>query len=597
VAELIAIGKGTQRQSRRELREGERLLLGRAPRNGWSIPWDRLISREHANVELVGGALEVSQLETARNPIFFDGQPCTSFTVEPESAFRIGETTFHFRTDATGVKNDPLFTEHVFEESSAISPFANPTNCLQTLCKMPGIIAKARTSEQLAEQVVELLLDSLRGSLAAAVMEFDSAGDGQSIGEPSLLRWSSRGDEVDRFKPSRKLMKRAFERSQSVVHLWMEGQDPDSHFTMDGDLDWAFCTPIPVDSTQRWCLYVSGRRRFGGIREVRSPDDLIGELRLAELVAQFIGAVRRVRSLEQQQTEMRQFFSPAVIEQLTNTGTTDSLEPRMGPASVLFCDVRGFSRKVEESGANLKQLLAQVSEALTAMTRSILKYEGVIADFQGDAALAFWGWPSHSPEAALLSCRAALQIASLFERAEHDLKSPLHGFRVGLGLTFGEAIAGRIGSDEQIKVGVFGTVVNLAARLQDLTKQLGVPILVDAGVVQEVGKTLPETEGSFRRLARLRPAGMNTSTEIYALTPAESAVRGLSSELLAAYDHAIDAVIAGNWTGARDLLESLPDDDGPSCFIRSLLASADYQPPDDWDGALSMAGKGEVRLR
>ncbi|MEM6798056.1 MAG: adenylate/guanylate cyclase domain-containing protein [Planctomycetota bacterium] len=598
MAELIAVGKGSQRQSRKEIHEGETLLVGRAPRNGWGIPWDRLISREHAEVELVDGALAVRELETARNPIFHEGEPRKSFTLEPETAFRIGDTTFHFRTERTKRAGDSIITEHLFDSSPGASPFSNPIGCLAALCKMPELIGQTSTNEELAEKAVELLLDSLRGSLAAAVMQFDGVG-AESPGEPRLIRWSSRSDAVARFRPSRRLIKRAFEQAQSVVHLWLDDddQEADSNFTMNDDLDWAFCTPIAVDANQRWCLYVSGKRRFAGIREVRSPEDLIGELRLAELMGQFISAVRRVRSLEQTQTEMRQFFSPAVVETLTGSTAADSLEPRMGPVSVLFCDVRGFSRKVEESSENLADLLAQVSEALSVMTRSILKYEGVIADFQGDATLGFWGWPSRTPEAALLACRAALRIHALFHHAQSLPHSPLQGFQIGIGVTFGQAIAGRIGSHEQIKVGVFGPVVNLASRLQDLTKQVGAPILVDAGVVEEVGATLPADEGVFRRLARLRPPGMNTSTDVYSLAPHASSSRSLSHEQLQDYDRAVDAVIAGDWPAASDLLGRLPETDGPAGFLRSLLASVNHTPPQEWDGALSMAGKGEVRLR
>lgn len=598
MAELIAIGKGGKRQSRQEIQEGESLLIGRAPRNGWGIPWDRLISREHANVSYEAGELVVQQLETARNPILLQGTPTQSFRVGPEEQFRIGDTMFLLRMETTQRAGESLVGEHVFENQPTESPFTNPITCLQALCKMPDLISQASTNEEFAEQAVELLLESLRGCVAAAVMQFD--GDDTEVErDPTVLRWSTRGDEMMRFKPSRRLIRRAFDQQQSVVHLWVDDesqqQQVDDNFTMSDDLDWAFCTPIPVDATQKWCLYASGKRRFAGMREVHSPRDLIGELRLAELMAQFIGAVRKVRSLEHQQTEMRQFFSPAVIETLSGTHAAESMEPQEGPVAVLFCDVRGFSRKVEESRDNLPALLTQVSEALTAMTRSILKYEGVIADFQGDAALGFWGWPSHTPDAALMACRAALRINKIFAHAAEDPKSPLHGFRVGIGVTYGEAIAGRIGSEEQIKVGVFGPVVNLASRLQDLTKQLGVPILVDGGVVAEVSNTLSAERACFRRLARLRPAGVDMPADVYSLVPSETTAEALCDEDGQRYEEAVSAVISGDWAQATELLQAIQADDPPKQFLLALIQDAVV--PADWDGALSMAGKGELKLR
>jgi adenylate cyclase len=126
-------------------------------------------------------------------------------------------------------------------------------------------------------------------------------------------------------------MRRAFDEQRSVVHMWADdGQTSQPQFTMSSDLDWAFCTPIPSAGRDRWCLYLSGRRQFTGIKDIASPNDLLGELRLAELMAQFIGAVRQVRVLEHQHSEMRQFFSPAVVETLIGDHSAAELEPRAG---------------------------------------------------------------------------------------------------------------------------------------------------------------------------------------------------------------------------------------------------------------------------
>lgn len=607
MAELIAVGKEPQNQIRLALDLGETTLIGRAPRNGWSVPWDRLISREHARVCFSDGMLQVEELSTARNPILLDGVPTKAFTLQPDEVFRIGDTTFYFRAELTVAGNDSLVAEHVFGHDLGDAPFANPLSCLEALCKMPKLIARASTDDELAEQVVELLLDSLRGSLAAAVMQFDSSAETADETEPQLIRWNSRGEEVQRFRPSRRLIRRALDESKSVVHLWMEEGEADSNFTMNDDLDWAFCTPIPVDEHQQWCLYVSGRRRFAGMREVRSPQDLMAELKLAELMAQFIGAVRRVRSLEQHQTEMRQFFSPAVVETLANDPTGECLEPRLGPVSVLFCDVRGFSRKVEDSHSHLHDLLDQVSLALSVMTRSILKYEGVIADFQGDAALGFWGWPSQSPEASLLACRAALLIHNTFREANENEEGPLQGFHVGIGVGHGEAITGRIGAEEQIKVGVFGPVVNLASRLQDLTKLVGVPLLIDSAAAEMVRETMQIEEGQCRAIAKLLPAGLVTPVDVYTIIPASfpsGTAPGdgstclspgiLNDELLAAHQEAVDAFTAGDWQLAHALLGGLPAIDKPATFLRTIIDEFGGEAPVGWRGYLKTTKFGTI---
>jgi adenylate cyclase len=289
--------------------------------------------------------------------------------------------------------------------------------------------------------------------------------------------------------------------------------------------------------------------------------------------------------LEHVQSEMRQFFSPAVVETLTGDQCDSLLAPRRGPVSVLFCDVRGFSKKVEESSDDLHALLDRVREALSVMTRAIMKYEGVIADFQGDAALAFWGWPTTNTEAAVLACRTALAIHNTFAAAQHDPQHPLFGFRVGVGIGLGDAIAGRIGSNEQIKVGVFGPVVNLASRLQDLTKVIGTPILIDGATATAIADALPEGDAVCRRIARVRPPGVDAAVDLHMLASAQGD-RRLSAAELKSFDRAARAVEAGDWAEAQRLLKQLPADDGPANFLRMTLSEFGSAPPASWDGVL-----------
>ncbi len=595
MAELIAVGKDEKQQWWQSIPEGEDVLLGRAPRTGWSVPWDRLISREHAYVRLVDDQLEVRELDTARNPIFYEGEQRKQFLVAPDCEFRIGETTFRFELHKPAPSHRPTVVEHTLAREHVSAPmFKNASSCLEALCKMPKLIQQARTDTDFASQIVDLLLESLGGAVAVSVMQYDGA-DGTEVQDPLLMRWNSREEAVSRFRPSRRLVNRAFDKKQSVIHLWTESEANDNQYTMSDDLDWAFCTPIPTNSDERWCLYVSGKRTFSGIQDVESPDDLMGELRLAELMAHFLGAIRTLRSLEHQHSSMKQFFSPAVVETLVSKEAELALQPREGPVSVLFCDIRGFSRKVEQSRDELPLLLERVSDALSVMTSSILKYEGVIADFQGDAALGFWGWPAQMDDSAVQACRAALAIQAAFREAQEDPDNPLHGFQIGIGVGHGNAVAGRIGSQDQIKVGVFGPVVNLASRMQDLTKAMGVPILIDEETAAVVCKALGAEEAYCRRVACLRPAGVQASVNTFALIPTDDEELALTGEQLRAHQAIVDAVIGNDWGKAKELLMEMPLTDGPSNFLRNAMADLG-EAPADWDGAINLQDKSGCQM-
>ncbi len=266
--------------------------------------------------------------------------------------------------------------------------------------------------------------------------------------------------------------------------------------------------------------------------------------------------------------------------------------------TVLFCDLRGFSRKLEEGADHLLEVLNRVSAALGLMTQNILSNRGAIADFLGDAAMGFWGWPLEQPGKVEYACRAALGIREAFEEVGRDPDHPLYGFRVGIGIASGRAVAGGIGTPEQAKVTVFGPVVNLASRLQDMTKLLRVPILIDEPTADAVREHLPRDVGRVRRLAKVRPYGMDTPLVVTELIPpaappgADATEGALADEDLAAYDSALDAFLVGDWTAAYKDLHRVPPDDRGKDVLTEFILTNNRTPPPGWDGVIPLGSKG-----
>jgi adenylate cyclase len=275
------------------------------------------------------------------------------------------------------------------------------------------------------------------------------------------------------------------------------------------------------ESTSGWCLYVSGRFSGHGPDKFGQADgmDLRAEVKFTELVAALLRSLREVRLLQCRQAMLGQFFSPAVLGALANEDAASLLVPRETQVSVLFCDLRGFSRESERSQTNLLGLPERVSKALGAMTRYILDQEGVIADFQGDAALGFWGWPIQQPDTILRVCKAALAIRMQFDTAGNQDGVPVAGFRAGIGIATGTAVAGKIGTQDQAKVGAFGPVVNLGSRLEGMTKFLHAAILMDEATDQLARQQLPPGVGRLRRVARVKPYGLAKPLTVTELLP------------------------------------------------------------------------------
>ena len=312
-----------------------------------------------------------------------------------------------------------------------------------------------------------MLLDAIPSAEAVAVAHFDKTrlpkteASINSFPKPLTLRVETRKNIKNRFRPSRKILLRALRSESSVIHIW-DPEEGAGGATVSEGLGWAFCSPMVGESSQGWCLYVSGKGTTdGGL--VVTFEDMAGDLRFTELVAQFIASIRNIRLLQEQKTQLSSFFSPKVIEGLTGQDGCNTLAPAEKNISVLFCDVRGFSKKSEKLQDDLLSLLRSVSAALNVMAKGILQRDGAIADFQGDAALGFWGWPVELEEGPVPACKAALEIFTHFYNEIAVPGSLLEGFSVGLGVAHGRALAGQIGTDQQAKVGVFGPVVNQGA--------------------------------------------------------------------------------------------------------------------------------------
>jgi adenylate cyclase len=255
--------------------------------------------------------------------------------------------------------------------------------------------------------------------------------------------------------------------------------------------------------------------------------------------------------------------------------------------TVLFCDLRGFTRSAEEA-PDMAAFCERVSEALNVMAEHIVQQEGVIGDFQGDAAMGFWGWPEESEDQVARAAAAALGIFKKFQHFSRQRGHALADFHCGIGIAHGPGIAGRLGAYIQFKVGVFGPTVNRAARLESLTKTVGSPILLDENAARKLAGQ-PKTKLRLRRVARVMPYGIPQALMVSELLPPAHEPGALLDRDMLDYEAALDNFMAGRWDFALGLLERLPHDK-PGQFLREHIL-AHKKPGAGWNGAIVMDRK------
>ncbi|MGD9854532.1 MAG: adenylate/guanylate cyclase domain-containing protein [Planctomycetaceae bacterium] len=596
--ELIAEGSDPRQRCRFVLPPGKASLLGRDATADLTVPWESHLSRVHLELIPDGTYVAMSPRKGARNPVFVDGQAIDSCRLRPGQCFVVGNTTFLI-ADVSVSEDSPgesLLEEVTFARGQLRQVrFEDADRRIDVLSHLPEVIWGAGSESERNSRLVALMLTGIRTADAAALVRVDPEGTVR------VIHWERRKETAGSFRPSSRLVTEALlRRQQTVLHTWESDHAGDSLFTATADFDWAFCTFVNEDHQGPWGLYVAGRSEPQSLADRVSgslgPPVLQADVKFAELVAEIISAVERVNRVEGDLSVMRQFLSPPILSALDQQGrfaglNSDLLEPRECDVTVLFCDLRGFSHRAEEAGDDLLGLLDRVSKALEVMSSRVLEYGGVTGDFLGDAVLGFWGWPFASEDSPLNACRAALAIRRAFAETSQTPGHVLSDFRVGIGIARGRAVAGKIGTSDRVSVTVFGPVVNLASRLESMTKQLRVPILLDDSTAEVVRRRMSPTDGRVRRLGRVLPYGLETPLDVHELLPTEEERPDLTAAHIAQYERGVEAFIRGDWDQAYHQLHGMPPSDRAQDFLTLRIAEHNRVAPPKWDGVIRLPEK------
>ncbi len=182
----------------------------------------------------------------------------------------------------------------------------------------------------------------------------------------------------------------------------------------------------------------------------------------------------------------KRFLDPRVVTELVESGEIDHRNPAQSrEVSVLFSDIRGFTAMSEAASA--EDVVAMLNGYFSKQVAVIFEHGGTLDKFIGDAIMAFWGAPIASPDHARMALDAAMQMSATLEEFREQLGPLGRKLEIGIGVHTGRAVVGFIGSDARLDYTVIGDTVNLASRIEGMTKGIA-RILVSEATHDAVGE-------------------------------------------------------------------------------------------------------------
>jgi adenylate cyclase len=278
-----------------------------------------------------------------------------------------------------------------------------------------------------------------------------------------------------------------------------------------------------------------------------------------------------------------QYMPPELARQLGGDPDALKLEGEARELSIMFCDVRSFT-SISES-LEPRQLTQMLNTLFNPLTEIVYRHHGTIDKYMGDALMAFWGAPIKDSHHAGNAVAAAFEIQEALVNINREFESQgWPKIQLGIGINTGVVSVGNMGSRYRMAYTVVGDAVNLAARLQDLTRVYQCRVIVG----ENTRKSFPAA--SYRELGLVQVKGKQELTRIFepcnpTLDPASTLVSNMQM-----HNSALQKYYARKWQASAELFKALqkltPDDPLYAYYLERISEFESRPPTEGWQGEI-----------
>lgn len=210
---------------------------------------------------------------------------------------------------------------------------------------------------------------------------------------------------------------------------------------------------------------------------------------------------------------LRRYVSPDVAEQLMSSPENITLGGNRQVLTVLFCDIRDFTEYSENKDP--EQVVYRLNQYLSVMSKVIFRFGGTLDKYLGDGLMAVFGAPVYYPDHVQRAVQAAVEIKKEVESLNREWVSQKEApLKIGIGINSGSVLVGNVGSPERMDYTVIGENVNLASRLESLTKTFNEPIIISQRSIRMIEEQ-EINQNRFKHLGQAQVKGFTHPIDVY----------------------------------------------------------------------------------
>ena len=512
MAQLIIDREGDVRVF--ELREDQPCCIGRGRDANVQID-DPGLSRRHCEVSSFDTRWMLRDLGSV-NGTFCNNMTITTHFLRPGDRIQLGRTVLTFiqpdetkKAAALGAHviarpdvYEPTSTDMDFEVSRKLRNF-------QTLLEITKAVNSQRSQEQLLQMIIDAAIELTSAQRGFLVLE----EKGETVFKVARDKHQKAIEHPEK-QISRSVIANVFQTGEAVVTLDAQ-QDLAGISATIANLDIRSLLAVPLKVHDRVIGCVNVDSAIGDVEF--GPEQMNLLQAFADQAAVAVENQRlfnEATESREQERRVRQIFQKYVPEDVVRRAldVTDAAQlSSKQTVTVLFSDIRGFTSLSERMEP--EEVVLFLNDYLQRMVAIVFDEGGIVDKFIGDAVMAVFGAPFPKPDDALRAVRAASRMLMAldqfnFEQAERGAVQ----LRIGIGVHTGPVIAGNIGSDRKMEYTVIGDTVNIASRVQDLTKEFGVEVIITHGCYEATRRRVP-----VKALPPVHVKGKEHALQVYQL--------------------------------------------------------------------------------